>query len=345
MPRQKAIKCVVWDLDNTLWNGRLAEEQVSLRPEAPQVLQTLDNRGIVHSIASRNDIAIAIGQLRSFGIEDYFLVPQIHWGSKSTSLQAIADNLNIGLDAIAFVDDDPFEREEVGHVHPEILLLDATKPLTELLALPSMTPRFVTEDSRRRRFSYREDFARRAEETAFDGPSEAFLATLDMHLTIAPAKKGDLERIEELTERAHQLNATGCTYSYQELEHLYRSPNHLLLVADLKDRFGGYGRIGIALIEHTANCWVLKLLIVSCRVMSRGTGSLLLRDVMCRARTAGARLKAEFRDTGRNRIMNVTYRLMGFRPIASVGDLTTFEHDLNQVPSVPDYVRITSVDA
>jgi FkbH-like protein len=342
--RNKTIKCVVWDLDHTLWNGVLAEESVTLKAEAPQVVETLDGRGILQSVASHNDHEPAMAQLESFGLADYFLVPQINWGPKSASVQAIAERLNVGLDTFAFVDDQPYEREEVGFAHPEVLRLDGATALMNLLDLPRMTPSVVTEDSRRRRLMYGEDFARRAEEESFEGPAEAFLATLDMRLGIAPAAEQDLRRAEELTERTHQLNSTGTTYSYDELDRLRRSPEYLLLVADLEDRFGPYGRIGLALVERRPECWLLKLLIVSCRVMTRGVGAVLLQDLMRRARDAGVRLQAEFRDTGRNRVMNVTYRFAGFRPVEETGDVVILEHDLRRIPPLPDYLTLRSVD-
>lgn len=341
---EKTIKCVVWDLDDTLWNGVLAEESVVLRPDAREVVKTLDSRGILQSVASRNEHEHAMAQLDTFGLADYFLMPQINWGAKSESVQALADRLNIALDSFAFVDNDPFERAEIGFAHPAVRLIDGAGPLLDVLGLPGMMPRFITEDSKRRRLMYGEEFSRRAQEESFEGPAGAFLATLDMRLGIAPMAREDLRRAEELTERTHQLNSTGYTYSYEELDRLRLSADHLLLVADLKDRFGRYGRIGLVLVERRPECWVLKLLIVSCRVMSRGVGAVLLGDVMRRARETGVRLRAEFRDTGRNRVMNVTYRFAGFRPVGGAGGVAIFEHDLKQIPAVPDYVTVESTD-
>ena len=342
---ETAIKCVVWDLDDTLWSGLLMEESVSLRPESLEVVRSLDRRGILQSVASRNDREAALSQLERFGLAEYLLVPQINWGPKSASIQAIANRLDIGLDTFAFVDDQPFEREEVSRAHPEVVCVDGSTPLLAILDLPRMGPRFVTADSRRRRASYREHFAREEAEENFDGTAHEYLATLDLRLTIAPADEGDLRRAEELTERTHQLNSTGYTYSYDELERLSASADHLLLVADLRDRFGDYGRIGLALVERRVDFWVMKLLIASCRVLSRGVGSALLQDVMRRARRAGAQLRAEFRDTGRNRIMNVTLRFAGFRSVDERGDLTLFAHDLAEIPPVPSYLALTSLDS
>ena len=99
---------------------------------------------------------------------------------------------------------------------------------------------------------YQSQLAREEIESEFEGTSEQFLASLGMTFTIAPARREDLQRAEELTIRTNQLNATGRTYSYDELDALRESPDHLLLVASLTDRFGSYGKIGVALVEKGA---------------------------------------------------------------------------------------------
>ena len=105
----RTIKVVVWDLDNTLWDGVLLEgDTVRLRPGAAEALATLDSRGILLSIASKNDPDAALDRLRELGVSDYFIYPQIGWSAKSAGVAAIAQSINVGLDAIAFIDDDPF---------------------------------------------------------------------------------------------------------------------------------------------------------------------------------------------------------------------------------------------
>src|SRR5947199_5602317 len=97
--KNKNIKCVVWDLDHTLWDGILLEDgDVSLKPGVVTIIKALDARGILHSIASRNDQTTAEQKLQQFGLYEYFLFPQINWNAKSASLQEIAKELNLGLD-------------------------------------------------------------------------------------------------------------------------------------------------------------------------------------------------------------------------------------------------------
>jgi len=338
--KEQSIKCVVWDLDNTVWNGILLEgDAITLRDGVVDVLQELDRRGILSSIASRNDYDAAMQKLTELGLREYFLYPEINWNSKSASVAAIAQALNIGLDTFAFVDDQPFEREEVAFAHPQVTCIDAVE-LRDIPNLPRMMPRFITAESQLRRQMYQSDIARNRAESEFGGSDEEFLSTLKMVFTVKRAEESDLKRAEELTLRTHQLNTTGYTYSYDELAHLRQSPDHLLLVSSLDDKYGTYGSIGLALVELNPDFWLIKLLLMSCRVMSRGVGTIMMSYIMSHAQAAGARLRAHFIHNGRNRMMYVTYKFGGFKEVEQVGDLITLEHDLAQIQAFPNYVQI-----
>lgn len=342
--KKKSIKCLVWDLDNTLWNGVLLEDtEVTLRPDVLQIIQTLDSRGILQSIASKNDEITVMEKLQQFGLQDYFLYPQINWNSKASSIKTIADSINIGIDTLAFIDDQPFEREEVNFSHPDVLCIDAVE-LPALLDMPEMNPRFITKDSTIRRQMYLSDIARNKVEQEFVGPQESFLSALGMVLHIFPAKAEDLQRAEELTVRTHQLNATGYTYSYEELKHFSQSNDYRLLMARLEDKYGTYGHIGLLLLACQPDVWTLKLMLMSCRVMSRGVGSIMLSHAMNLAKANGVRLQAEFVPTSRNRMMDITYRFAGFREVERVGNVVIFEHDLANIQPFPTYVDVSVVD-
>lgn len=341
---QQSIKCVVWDLDNTIWQGILLEDHnVALRVGVRETIQELDRRGILNSIASRNDYDLAISKLEELGLAEYFLYPEIAWNAKSASLTAIATSLNLSLDTFAFVDDQPFEREEVAFQHAQVLCIDAAD-IDRLLDLPRMTPRFITPESRLRRQMYQSDLIRARAEAEFSSGNEAFLATLNMAFTIKRAEESDLKRAEELTLRTHQLNTTGYTYVYDELDALRRSDDHQLLVASLEDRFGTYGTIGLALVECAQPAWTLKLLLMSCRVMSRGVGAILMSYIMTKASQSGARLRAHFIPNGRNRMMYVTYKFGGFKEVEKAGDLIILEHDLAHIPPFPEYVQVQIIE-
>lgn len=339
-PHRPEIKCVVWDLDNTIWNGILLEDaSVNLRPAVPKLIKTLDERGILHSIASRNDFAQAMAKLESFGLHDFFLYPQINWNSKAASLSTIANSLGLSLESIAFVDDDPFERAEIKFSHPAVLCLDAADvPL--MTAMPALTPRTISADARERRQRYLENLTREQFEAEFAGPGEEFLASLEMVFSIAPVGVEDLDRAEELTVRTHQLNATGYTYSREELDQFRQSDTHQLLIAGLRDRFGSYGRIGLALIECTERVWTLKLLLISCRVVSRGVGTILLGHIIEQAQRRKVILRALFVPNDRNRMMYVAYKFAGFREQERRDDYLILVHDPKLRRTSPDYIKV-----
>ena len=338
--KKKYIKCLVWDLDHTLWHGVLLEDdRVVLRDNIRSIIDTLDGRGILQSIASKNDYAAAMRKLQEFDLRQYYLYPQIGWSSKVEYIKKIAAALNIGLEAFAFIDDEPFERAEVLSALPTVLCLDAAA-VDGLLDLPAMQPRFITGDSGRRRQMYRNDLARNEAQEQFVGPKEEFLASLAMKFHIFKAAVEDLQRAEELTVRTNQLNSTGYSYSFAELDRFRQSDQYLLLMAALEDRFGDYGHIGLALIERRPAIWTIRLLLMSCRVMSRGVGTIMLNHIMNLARQQRICLRAEFMPNGRNRMMDITYRLAGFKQVGRVAELLILENDLRQVHSFPAYVEV-----
>ncbi|MDT5272452.1 MAG: hypothetical protein QOH49_4638 [Acidobacteriota bacterium] len=336
----KLVKCVVWDLDNTIWEGVLLEDgEVSLRPNVPDIIRELDGRGILQSVASKNDYDQAMARLKELGLWDYFLYPQINWNSKATSIESIARSLNIGLDSVAFIDDQIFERDEVNFSLPAVRCIDAAES-DRLLGRPEMMPTFITEDSKVRRLMYFSDIERNRAEEEFVGPKEEFLATLGMAFTINPAAEEDLKRAEELTVRTNQLNTTGYTYSYDELNQFRESDEHLLLITSLEDRYGTYGKIGLALIECRPEVWTIKLLLMSCRVMSRGVGTILLNHLVRLAAERNVRLRAEFVSNNRNRMMYVTYKFAGFKELDKAGETVVFEHDGTRAQPFPAYVSM-----
>lgn len=337
----KRIKCVVWDLDNTLWEGVLSEGGGhALRPGIRAVIEGLDGRGIIQSIASKNDPAPALRRLEELGLADYFLCPQISWGAKSDAVKAIARTLNLKFEAMAFVDDNPFERDEVSFALPLVSVYDAADS-DALLSLPEFQVRFVTEDAKNRRKMYQADLRRSQAEEAFSGGGDAFLSTLHMKLTLSPVTEQDLQRVEELTIRTHQLNSTGYTYSYEELLALSRSDDHIFLIAGLTDDYGDSGKVGLLLLEK-GDALTIKLLIVSCRVMSRGIGSALLSAATQIAHELGLPLRADFLETEHNRIMYITYKLAGFEELDGEGgqEAMTLEYQEAEPRPFPPYLTV-----
>ena len=340
MGSEKTIKCVIWDLDNTIWDGTLVEDrEVTLKEGIVDVIKGLDNRGILQSIASRNNHEDAMKMLEKFQLNEYFIYPQINWGNKSESVQTIIKSINIGSNTVAFVDDQPFELDEVKSVVEDVMCINASE-YKEILDMPRMIPKHLTDDTRRRREMYMADIVRNKIEEKFDGPQEDFLRSLNMKLTISYIQDGDLARVIELTERTSQLNTTGYTYTYDELNELRNDENHDILIIGLDDKYGTYGKIGIVLIDKQEKVWVLDLFIMSCRVISRGVGTIVMNHIMQKAKDAGVVLQARFIPTDRNKMMLFSYHLAGFRLKEQREEYQLLENELKVIQPKPDYVEL-----
>lgn len=347
------VKCLVWDLDNTLWQGTLLEDgEVRLAEEIRQVVAELDARGILQAVASKNDHEHAWARLEELGIGEYFVLAEIGWGPKSDAVRSIAERLNFAPRTVAFIDDQPAERAEVEFHLPEVRCYPAEQATT-LCALPEFTPASRTADSAKRRLMYQANFRRDAERSRFTGPDEAFLRTLDLQLRVVRATEAELSRVEELTLRTSQMNATGVHYSDEALRGLLTDERHEVLVATLTDRFGSHGAIGVLLLETGSTVWHLKLLATSCRVVSFGVGTVLLNWLVTEAAGAGAHLVADFRRTDRNRMMEIAYRFAGFEeqecdcqrtlPPAGVDGVQRL-HLVTERRDLPDTVRLIAPD-
>lgn len=332
--RPALVKCLVWDLDNTLWDGTLAEgDAVELRHLVAEVVTALDARGILQSIASKNDFEPAWARLTELGIDEYFVLPKISWGRKPDAIAEIAGELKFAFDAIAFIDDQPAERAEMRFLLPQVRCYPA-EMTASLTGLPEFSPETVTVDARRRRSMYQASFKREAAQAVFAGPDQEFLRSLEMVMRIGRATEDELTRVSELTLRTSQMNATGIHYSDAVLRGLLADPGHEVLVITLADRFGPHGAVGVVLIARHGAVWHLKLLATSCRVVSFGAGSVILNWIVDQAAAAGCHLVADFRRTERNRMMEVAYRFAGF------GDDPCACRDAVTGPAEPDVTRL-----
>ena len=337
-PAEK-VKCVVWDLDDTIWEGVLSEGGgVHLRPGVQEVVQELDRRGILSSIASKNEPGRALARLSELGVEEYFVVPQISWDAKSTLVSAVASELGIGLDTLMFVDDSPFERAEVEQAHPVVRCVDAAR-LDGLLSRPELdVPR--TRDGRNRRRMYREAAVRRHHEATFVGPRSSFLASLGMQLVVRATVAEDLGRAAELTQRTHQLNTTGLVFDREQLTSLLGQDDHLVLSVELTDQFGDYGTVGLVLVAIEPDGWRIRLFLMSCRVMGRNVGGAVLAVLAARARSHGQGLTADFRPNEVNRPMYTVYRLAGFAHEGDEGSVRRLRLRADVTLPVPDYLAV-----
>jgi len=282
------IKCVVWDLDNTLLDGVFLESPD--QPPAPDpaltgILGELAGRGILQAIASRNPPEAAGYAERATGHS--FAAVRCDWGAKSAAVRQIAAELAIATDAVAFVDDDALERAEVAYALPDVLVL-APDELADAVTWPAFSPAVLTEEGRRRGELYLQRRQRQEEARAFGGSRDEFLRYCRTRVRIAPAERADLPRLHELSVRTHQFNSAGHELSEQEFGDLAASPRHQVVTVRLSDRFGDDGIVGGCVIATSGAEWEVPLLMMSCRAIGRGVIDALLAWVCRTARAAGA---------------------------------------------------------
>jgi FkbH-like protein len=297
---EKKIKCVVWDLDNTLWDGVLVEdgaERLQLKSGIAGVIQELDRRGILHSVASKNDPADALAAVKKFKLEQYFLCPQISWQPKSEGIHAIAQQLNIGLDSILFIDDSEFERNEVAAACPQAKVLAAE----HYSALPQRSDCTVpiTAESRERRKLYQVEANRQSVAQSFSHDYMAFLRHCEIRLTIRPMIEENLERVHELTQRTNQMNFSGNRYDREVLRELLRSSDIETFVISCEDRYGNYGVVGFSTVDRREPR--MTDLMFSCRIQSKRVEHAFLACMIRKyIEETGRDFYANYRQTPRN---------------------------------------------
>ena len=255
------------------------------------------------------------------------------------AIETIAKLLNLDANSFLFVDDQMFEIEEVRQKFPAIMT-STGQNMEELAGHPRLSAGVDTEVGRSRRQLYAQNLERTQCEETFEGTNIEFLRSLKMRFKIFVPEARDLERASELTLRTNQLNTTAYSFSLKELQELNNDPQSLLLMASLEDRFGSYGLIGLAVIQKRVSCWTIRLLLMSCRVMSRGVGAVMLNRIIERARAAGAATQAEYMPNGKNRIMLVTYKFSGFREIKRTTEKVLLEYQADEILVAPDYLEV-----
>jgi len=269
------VKCVAWDLDNTLWDGVLIngiDPEANVRAETVACIKALDERGVLQTIVSKNDWEQAWDAVGQLELQEFFLHPAINWGQKSENLKTVAQRLNIGLDTFAMVDDSAFERSEVQQALPEVRVFsdEAIPTLLERseLDLP------VTDASRTRRQSYLAETERQEIRAAFTGDYLDFLRSCAMivelfQLSADPEGERHVLRCWELLQRSNQLNLSGTRYERDAFDALVGTEGVVPVAFRCRDRFGNYGVVGYATLDEREAAPVVRDLVISCRVAQK----------------------------------------------------------------------------
>ena len=311
------VKCVIWDLDNTLLSGVYLES--AARPPAPDpamlaVLEQLRARGIIHAIATRNPPEAA--QYAAAVTGQDFAAAESGWGRKSAAVRRIIADLGLGPDAVAFVDDDLYERAEVSLAVPEALVL-SPEDMADAVGWPEFSPAAVTAEAGRRGELYAQRRRRQEEARAYAGSRDEFLRYCGTRVAIGPAAGADAPRLHELSVRTHQFNTTGEAVAEPELRAFIASPAHQVTTVRLSDRFGDDGLVGGCILERgrpSEGPWTVTLLMMSCRAMGRGVIEALLAWLARSAARDGAReLVVPCLVTPRNVPLRLALAASGFR--------------------------------
>jgi len=298
----KKIKVAIWDLDNTIWDGTLIEdgpEGIALKPGIAELIRELDRRGIVNSVASKNDEAYALEQLERFGLRELFVFPTISWGPKSESVRQIREAFNVGEDTLAFIDDQAFERDEVRARNPLVRAYDPDECAGLLSREEFDVPQ--TKEARSRRAFYQSEEVRRDAVANFSGGYLEFLQKSNITINIEVPTKDNYERIHEIVQRTNQMNFSGTKYSKQDLFNVLKDPDRECFLIDAVDNYGKYGHIGFCVVQASAVPRVMDLMF-SCRVQSKRVEHAFLLFLMQRYADIGAtEFEVRYRETERNK--------------------------------------------
>ncbi len=315
----KARKCIVVDLDNTLWGGILGETGplgIALGTEYPgnafvefqRSLLGFYEQGIILAINSRNNMA-DVDEV--FEKNPHMVLQKKHFGSivanwndKATNLRAIAEDLNIGLDSLVFIDDDPMNRDLVRTELPEVLVPDWTMPPEEyvksLLAIDAFQTLAVTDEDKERGKMYAAERERKAVQSSTQDMSE-YLKTLDIAMIVSLNDLAQVPRVAQLTQKTNQFNLSTRRSTEQEIQ-AWIQEGALVYAGDVKDKFGPYGLTILAIVKPNGkNAAELVTFLMSCRVMGRQIEQTFMRAVATELGKRGIqKLSADFIPTKKN---------------------------------------------
>ena len=341
--RGKSRKCLVLDLDNTVWGGVIGDDGVEgivigqgdATGEAHLHVQTtalaLRERGVVLAVSSKNDDQIARQPFRNHPEmrlrEDHIAVFQANWKDKATNIQAIAEELSLGLDSMVFLDDNPVERELVRRTLPQVAvpeLPDDPASFVRTLLAAGYFEAIAFSDEDRKRAAFYQDNARRVTLQKQVGDVDAYLRSLDMQMTLEPFDDTGRARITQLINKSNQFNLTTRRYTEAEVADTQRDENAFTLQVRLADSFGDNGMISVIICRREASDWNIDTWLMSCRVLGRKVELAVLHELLAEARTRGVqRLRGKYIPTEKNKLVEDHYEELGFSPLRTEEDGST----------------------
>jgi len=352
-------KCIVLDLDNTLWGGIIGEdglESIKLGPtpegrpflEFQRYLLSLFNRGIIMAINSKNNPEDALSVLRDHPYmilkEKYFASIKINWDDKISNMYAIAQEINIGLDSLVFFDDDKLNREMIRTALPEVEVVDLPEDpslyLKTLMELNSFNSLHFSEEDKKKGQMYA-DQRKRQELSKTTTDITEYLKALDMVVTIEKANSFTIPRISQLTQKTNQFNMTTKRYLEEDIKDYSENKDYLVLAIKVKDKFGDNGIIGVAIVEKKKKYCMIDSFLLSCRVIGRRIEETMLAYILGEAKKEGVRiLIGEFIPTKKNIPAKEFYKKNGFRLIEEKEDIEKWEFQIDKGYTPPEFIKV-----
>lgn len=324
-------KCAIVDLDNTLWGGVIGDDglegiqigelgQGHAFTEFQTWLKELKNRGVMLAVCSKNDEANAkepfLRHPEMVLKLDDFSAFVANWEDKASNIRRIQKELNIGLDSMVFFDDNPFERNLVRTMLPEVEVPELPEDPAEYTAFARMQNLFDTnsysDEDRVRTERYLAEKSRTELSAGIDNYDD-YLKALGMKAVCAPFDAFHIPRIAQLTQRSNQFNLRTVRYSEQEIEEIAANPRYITRYYTLRDRFGEHGLIAVVILEKRENELFVNEWLMSCRVLKRGMEQFIADSILRAAREAGvARVVGEYIPTPKNAMVKDLYASMAF---------------------------------
>ena len=345
----KICKALVTDLDNTLWGGVIGEDGmggIQVGAEYPgaayqavqRVILDLYQRGIILAVCSKNNALEAMEALEHHpGMllrPHHFAALRINWSDKMRNLNEISKELNIGIDALAFLDDNPIEREWIRGSLPEVTVIDLPEDPMGYATVLRQSPVFerlsiTGEDRERGRYYVEERLRTELRDSAYS--LEDFYHSLMMEVEISSPTVETLTRIAQLTQKTNQFNVTTRRYSEQEIADLVRSRDWGVYAIRLRDKFGDSGLVGVAINHFTDGVCEIDTFLMSCRVIGRTVETAFLASIAENAKGREAeRLIGSFIPTKANAMAKDFYPSHGFTCTSEGDGQVRWEFDLTR---------------
>jgi FkbH-like protein len=290
----RTAKVLVVDLDNTLWGGVIGEDGmagIKVGPEYPgaayqalhRALLDLSRKGILLAVCSKNNLDDAMEALDQHpGMlvrAKHFAAMRINWTDKSQNLREIAQELNVGIDALAFLDDNPFEREQVRAALPEVTVINLPKDPLDYASAVRNCAVFerltLSAEDQQRTEMYAAQKERTGAEQSFQS-KEDFFRFLEQEAELEPVSDLTLARVAQLTQKTNQFNLTTRRYTEPQLAEMAKRPEWHIFSIKVRDRFGDHGLVGVAITHEQGGQCEVDTFLLSCRVIGRTVETALL---------------------------------------------------------------------